>query len=160
MRLLLYFGGVKSVCFYVTDLRFPSSVAYHPPGETPCMKRGAWIPYCCAAAVLFAMGGSPPISIGRADDKSAEPVAPVSFYRQVRPILQRNCTGCHQPAKAGGKLVLTTFASTMAGGEHGAAFEAGKPDQSLLIEFISGEKPAMPKNAPPLSKDQVSLISR
>src|SRR5579871_1020626 len=94
-----------------------------------------------------------------ADEKPA-PTGPVSFYRQVRPVLQRSCTGCHQPAKAGGKLVLTTYAATKTGGEQGTGFEPGKPDDSLLIEFISGEKPSMPKNAPPLSKDQVALISR
>src|SRR5437868_1960914 len=85
---------------------------------------------------------------------------PVSFYRQVRPILQRHCTGCHQPAKAGGKLVLTSYAAAKTGGEQGVGFEAGKPDESLLIEFISGEKPAMPKNAPPLTTDQISAITR
>lgn len=94
-----------------------------------------------------------------ADEKPAN-TGPVSFYRQVRPILQRHCTGCHQPAKAGGKLVLTSYAAAKAGGEQGIGFEVGKPDDSLLIEFISGEKPAMPKNAPPLTKDQVSAISR
>ena len=94
-----------------------------------------------------------------ADEKPAE-TGPVSFYRQVRPVLQRHCTGCHQPAKAGGKLVLTSYAAAKAGGDEGAGFEAGKPADSLLIEFISGEKPAMPKNATPLTKDQVSAISR
>jgi mono/diheme cytochrome c family protein len=29
---------------------------------------------------------------------------PVSYYRQVRPLLQRQCSGCHQPAKSGGNL--------------------------------------------------------
>jgi mono/diheme cytochrome c family protein len=95
----------------------------------------------------------------RAADETAKP-APVSFYRQVRPILQRSCTGCHQPAKAGGKLILTTFAATKAGGEQGVAFEPGKPEESLLVEVISGDKPSMPKNAPPLAKEQVELISR
>lgn len=98
-------------------------------------------------------------SVRAADEKPAE-TGPVSFYRQVRPVLQRHCTGCHQPAKAGGKLVLTSYAAAKAGGEQGLGFEAGKPDASLLIEFISGDKPAMPKNAPPLTKDQVSAISR
>src|SRR5260370_15989168 len=98
-------------------------------------------------------------TIRGADEKPAQP-GPVSFYRQVRPILQRHCTGCHQPAKAGGKLVLTSYAAAKAGGEQGVGFEAGKPDDSLLIEFISGEKPAMPKNAPPLTTDQISAISR
>src|SRR5215467_3498423 len=86
-------------------------------------------------------------SNARSTDEKPAATGPVSFYRQVRPILQRSCTGCHQPAKAGGKLVLTSYAGTKAGGEQGAGFEAGKPDDSLLVEFISGEKPAMPKNA-------------
>ncbi|HTI49608.1 MAG TPA: c-type cytochrome domain-containing protein [Planctomycetaceae bacterium] len=91
-----------------------------------------------------------------------EPVkeGPVSFYRQVRPILQRNCTGCHQPAKAGGKLVLTSYAAAKTGGEQGTGFEPNKPDESLLIEVITGDKPSMPKNAPPLAKELVALIGR
>ncbi|MGQ0633706.1 MAG: c-type cytochrome domain-containing protein [Planctomycetaceae bacterium] len=93
-----------------------------------------------------------------ADDEPAAP--PVSFYRQVRPILQRHCTGCHQPAKAGGKLILTSYAAAKAGGEQGIGFEPGQPDESLLVELITGEKPAMPRNAPPLSKEQVALVSR
>jgi WD40 repeat protein len=112
------------------------------------------------AAVLglaaIAWGGS---SLQAADEKPAA-TGPVSFYRQVRPILQRSCTGCHQPAKSGGKLVLTSFVGTKAGGEQGVGFEAGKPEESLLVEFISGDKPAMPKNAPPLPREQVALISR
>ena len=53
----------------------------------------------------------------------------VSFYRQVRPILQRSCSGCHQPAKLGGKLLLTSFEGLKQGGENGAGFEPGDPDR-------------------------------
>jgi len=27
---------------------------------------------------------------------------PVSFHKEVRPLFQANCNGCHQPAKAKG----------------------------------------------------------
>lgn len=108
-----------------------------------------------AFAALVSLANAP---VRAADEAPKE--NPVSFYRQVRPILQRSCTGCHQPAKAGGKLVLTTYAGTKAGGEQGVGFEPGKPTDSLLVEFISGDKPVMPKNAPPLTKEQVALISR
>lgn len=93
------------------------------------------------------------------DAKPAAPT-PVSFYRQVRPILQRNCSGCHQPAKAGGKLVVTSFEALKAGGDNGAGIVPGKPDESTLVEFISGDKPEMPRKADPLKKAQVELISR
>src|SRR5262249_20161514 len=69
------------------------------------------------------------------------PDAPVSFSRQVLPILQRKCQGCHQPAKAGGKLILTSYEALKAGGESGAAIEPGKPDESMLVENISGDPP-------------------
>lgn len=88
----------------------------------------------------------------------AEKPAPVSFYRQVRPILQRNCTGCHQPAKDGGKLVLTSYEGFQKGGENGAGFTAGKPDESLVLDYITGEKPLMPRNADPLKAKEIELI--
>lgn len=88
------------------------------------------------------------------------PAEPVSFYRQVRPLLQRHCAGCHQPAKKGGDLVLTSYDALKAGGENGAGFEAGDGEFSNLITYISGEKPEMPKNADPLPADDVALIAR
>src|SRR6187402_1442762 len=51
----------------------------------------------------------------------AEKPKPVSYYASVLPILQANCHGCHQPAKASGKLDLTVFKNVLAGGESGAA---------------------------------------
>ena len=96
-----------------------------------------------------------------ADQKgAAKQTGPVSYYRQVRPILQRSCSGCHQPAKQGGKLLLTSYDGFKAGGENGPAFVAGKPDESLVVQYISGPKPEMPKNGEPLKPLQVELISK
>ena len=85
---------------------------------------------------------------------------PVSYYRQVRPVLQRNCTGCHQPAKPGGKLVLTSYEALQTGGENGPGFVAGDGDLSNLVTYISGEMPEMPRNAAPLPAPQIALIAR
>lgn len=89
-----------------------------------------------------------------------ETPAPVSYYRQVRPLLQRQCSGCHQPAKAGGNLNLTDFAAFQKGGENGPGFVAGKPDESLLIQYVSGDKPEMPRGADPLKPEQIALLRR
>jgi WD40 repeat protein len=88
------------------------------------------------------------------------PAKPVSFQNDVHPILQRKCQGCHQPAKPNGRLVLTTFEFLSKGGEGGAIVEPGKPDESTLVEQITGNPPAMPKNAPPLSAAEVELVKR
>ncbi len=90
-----------------------------------------------------------------------EPAASrISYYRQIRPILQRNCSGCHQPAKAGGSFVLTSHAQLVKGGDAGAGVVPGKPEESSLIENISGEKPLMPPKGPYLTPEQVGLISK
>lgn len=85
---------------------------------------------------------------------------PISFYRQVRPVLQRHCSGCHFPAKQSGKLMLTSFSAFKKGGENGAAFMPGQPEKSLIVEYVSGDDPAMPLGADPLDPQQIDLISR
>lgn len=109
------------------------------------------------AATLVVSGQS---SAQQEKAKSDDADKPVSFYRQVRPILQRHCVGCHQPAKRGGKLLLTTYEGFKKGGESGNGFAAGKPDESLVLDYISGDMPEMPRNAKPLEKEQVALIAR
>ena len=94
------------------------------------------------------------------DEPASKEAAPVSFYRQVRPILQRHCSGCHQPAKKGGQLLLTSYADFQKGGENGGSFTPGKPEESLVLDYISGENPEMPRNAEPLSQAQVDLIAK
>ena len=73
--------------------------------------------------------------------------------------MQRSCSGCHQPAKQGGKLLLTSYAGLKAGGENGPAFVPGKPEESLVVQYISGPKPEMPKNGEPLKPAQVELVA-
>ncbi len=53
---------------------------------------------------------------------------------------------------------LTPRSTCGAGGETGPLLVAGQPDKSLLIEQVSGPKPAMPPKRPPLSAEQVTLL--
>lgn len=110
--------------------------------------------------LLMALAVTSPIASAQQKKIAAEESKPVSFYRQVRPILQRNCVGCHQPAKRGGKLLLTTFEGFQKGGENGKGFTPGKPGESLVVDYISGDKPEMPRGKDPLKKEQVALIAR
>jgi WD40 repeat protein len=85
---------------------------------------------------------------------------PASYFRDVRPILQRQCQGCHQPGVKSSGLDLTTFDSFAKGGKRGPAFHAGAPADSLILKYIKGEaQPVMPLGAPPLSADQIASIS-
>jgi dipeptidyl aminopeptidase/acylaminoacyl peptidase len=105
-----------------------------------------------------------------ADDKSAAPKTEkaaqkpkaVSYHAAVLPILQANCQGCHQPAKASGKLDLTVFKNMLKGGESGtASIVPGKPGDSYLVEQITPDEKghaAMPQEKPPLAKSEIALI--
>ena len=54
----------------------------------------------------------------KANAKAADVKAvKVSYDKQIRPIFQAHCQGCHQPAKAGGGYVMTAFDRLLKGGE-------------------------------------------
>src|SRR5580765_3754223 len=91
-----------------------------------------------------------------------QPAGHVSFYHDVRPILQANCQGCHQPAKAKGGFVMTDFKKLLAGGDNeGAAIVPGQAAKSSLLKMVrphDGEV-RMPKGKTPLVEAEVGLIA-
>ncbi len=86
--------------------------------------------------------------------------AAVSYHSQIVPILKRSCQGCHHPGDPNGDLIVTTYADLTRGGMAGEAIIPGKPDDSLLIQLISGDEPAMPQNMEPLSAEEVEMFRR
>lgn len=64
---------------------------------------------------------------------------PVDFRNEVLPILRQNCLACHSKTKHEGDLVLESAADLVAGGASGAAAEAGKGEESLLLMRASGQ---------------------
>jgi len=75
-----------------------------------------------------------------------------SYYREIRPVLQRQCQGCHQPNLKSSNLDLTSYEGFQAGGKHG-------PGSSTLLGYITGEsKPQMPLGLPALPADQIELF--
>lgn len=85
---------------------------------------------------------------------------PVSFYKQIKPILQKRCQGCHQPASQGGKLILTSYETFKAGGSNGISFKPGRAEDSVIMRYIVGNPPSMPKNQKALDPEQIELIRR
>jgi WD40 repeat protein/mono/diheme cytochrome c family protein len=91
---------------------------------------------------------------------SVSAAEPVSYHRQIRPILQQKCQGCHQPARKKGGLLLTRYDGLAAGGDNGPSFTAGKED-SRLLRHLRGEADfaRMPEGEPPLSPEQIELFA-
>ncbi|MBI2806135.1 MAG: PD40 domain-containing protein [Planctomycetes bacterium] len=90
--------------------------------------------------------------------------ANVSYYKDVRPIFQQHCQGCHQPAMAKGGYVMTGHADLFKKSDTEAAgIVAGKPEISGVYQQIipqKGKKPAMPRGKEPLSQREVTLIKK
>ncbi len=96
-----------------------------------------------------------------------DPNVPVSYFKKVRPILQANCQGCHQPAKSKGGYVMTDFARLIEGGDDAKeaskkAIIPGKPAESHLIAQITPKDGAaeMPPKKAPLHEKEIALIAR
>ena len=90
-----------------------------------------------------------------------QPSTDVSYFREIRPVIQRSCQGCHQPAMKYGALDLTRYESFAAGGNKGPAFKPGVPQESVVLAYLKGERqPRMPFGSPPLPDDQIELFRR
>jgi WD40 repeat protein len=115
------------------------------------------------AALLAAFGLSPLAANEPPGQKPKEPSV-VSYARDVRPILQQNCQGCHQPARAQGGYVMTTFADLLKpGNSMEPSVVVGQPDKSSIFTQITpqnGKPPVMPKNKKPLLDHEVALIKK
>ncbi len=78
--------------------------------------------------------------------------------QSVTRILENRCLSCHSPNDKKGGLSLSSHKELLVGGESGPVVVPGKPAESLLLDFISGEKPEMPKKGPPLTAKEVAAI--
>lgn len=110
------------------------------------------------AAGLMALAAMP--ALGQ-DAKKAETEKPVSFMKDVAPVLVQNCIACHNPRKSESKYVMTTFAQLAKGGQQGedVTLVPGDAEGSYFVELVRHNgKPRMPWKQEPLLLEQVALI--
>ena len=94
-----------------------------------------------AACLLFAG----PAAV---NGQSYEPDSVEFFEAKIRPVLVRECYGCHsnQTGQAKGGLKLDTRQGVMLGGDSGTSLVPGDLDESPLWSAINYEDYAMPPN--------------
>lgn len=96
---------------------------------------------------------------GGGASSSKEPM----FYDQVvQPILERRCVQCHKEGKAKGQLRMDTYEWLAKGGKGGAAFVAGEPHSSAILERVhlplDDEEHMPPKGKPQLEEGEIKVI--
>lgn len=112
-----------------------------------------------AAAWFFILAAQP----HNAAEEPTAPAGPVSYYKDVRPIFQQHCAGCHQPAKAMGGYSMTELADLLkAGDQDKPGVVPGKPKESFLLHEVTPGKDGkveMPKGRDPLTAVQLKTIT-
>jgi mono/diheme cytochrome c family protein len=89
-------------------------------------------------------------------------VQAADFTQDVKPLLDRHCVSCHGPDKPRASLRLDSARGVLVGGSSGPAVQPGKPEESLLLHALAGEKGArkMPPKGSGPSAAEVALIRR
>src|SRR3712207_5399396 len=64
--------------------------------------------------------------------------APVDFTRDVKPILEGHCIGCHGASKRQGGYRVDRRDLAFGEGDSGVNIVPGKPDASLLYKNVAG----------------------
>lgn len=129
-------------------MRLPSGC--HVPAALP-----RWLAFALVASVWACAAAG---VCGRTELAAAEPE--VSYRGDVWPILKRHCWSCHSGNDPQGGLKMDSVADMLKGGDSGPLYVAGKPDDSRLLQVISGDKPSMPPKSPPLATLKVDLLRR
>src|ERR1051325_7770923 len=87
--------------------------------------------------------------------------AKFDFHKDIRPILQKNCVGCHGAVKQKGKFRLDTRDWLLKGGENGEVIKGGRSAESPLVHFVARLVEDMempPKKERALKPEQVALL--
>ncbi|MFN3150281.1 c-type cytochrome domain-containing protein [Bremerella sp.] len=89
--------------------------------------------------------------------------SPVSFRREIAPILQDSCLACHGAKKAEGGYRVDSYEELFKAGDSGETpIAAGGSDPSELVRRIvcDDEFERMPAESDPLAADQIALFQK
>lgn len=87
----------------------------------------------------------------------------VDYLRDIQPLLEHKCYACHGALRQQGELRVDTGALLLAGGDSGSPVVAGDPDNSLLLDVLTGEAGfRMPPDneGAPLTAEELDLVRR
>ena len=82
------------------------------------------------------------------------------FNQILLPVLEKHCATCHVATNPAGGLNVSSLNALLSGGKHGPAIAPGDAKQSLLLQYLRGEKtPKMPMGGA-LSDDVIASLAK
>jgi hypothetical protein len=82
----------------------------------------------------------------------------VAFSKEIAPIFVKRCLACHNARTAKGRYNMETFTAVMKGGEVGDTIIPKDGELSNLCLMVAAG--TMPKDADPLTKDEIAKIKK
>jgi hypothetical protein len=85
------------------------------------------------------------------------------FAKQIRPLFERTCFGCHGPETQTNNFRLDVRQSVMKGGDNGEpAIVPGNSESSPLVQYVTGKNdsrmPPEDSKVAPWNKDEIALV--
>src|SRR6516162_4739224 len=119
------------------------------PGDSPCsLEHLLSLPFVFFVAIPCFAG----------------PTSGPTYWKDVRPILRKNCTVCHSARNlkendVSGGLALDSYEAVLKGGKR-PVLVVGKSGASQLIQLIStaDDEKRMPLAATPLTRKNIALL--
>ena len=94
------------------------------------------------------------ISRVQAEDK-------INYSDHIAPLVEANCSKCHNPDKKKADLDLTSYQGALKGSGSGSVVMSGNPDGSKLWKALThAEEPFMPPNRPKLPDKELDLFKQ
>ena len=132
--------------------------------ESPALSHRTRMPtilFLAASLAVFALSNP----AARGDDPSKQKLPPaaaaVDFHKDIRPLLEQACVGCHGAEKQKGGFRLDTLDWLLKGGEGGSVVTRGRSAESVLIHRVARleEDSAMPpKKQDALKPEQIAKL--
>ncbi|MES2789799.1 MAG: c-type cytochrome domain-containing protein [Planctomycetota bacterium] len=82
----------------------------------------------------------------------------VYFSKDIAPVFVKRCVACHNARTAKGRYNMETFTAVMKGGEQGDTIIPTDGELSVLCVMI--DNGSMPKDADPLTKEEIERIKK
>jgi ankyrin repeat protein/mono/diheme cytochrome c family protein len=137
--------------------------------------RDSWISAAATSWAVMALAQASPVGSAPGKPAIVQQAPPVrtpkderkiDFARQVKPLLERSCAGCHSGERPRGLFRVDGRDAMLRGGASGeAAVVPGHSEESPLIEYVSGNVPdtemppkAQRKRFPALGPGDVALL--
>ena len=106
--------------------------------------------FCCWLGFLLFAG------LTFAQDQDAG-INRLTLEQHVAPILKKRCVKCHGAEQRESGLDLRRRFTMLAGGDSGPAIVPGKPQKSLLLEFIDDDL-MPPEDEPQLTEQEIGVL--